>query len=458
MFTRLRIKNFKAWRDTGDVRLAPLTILFGTNSSGKSSLHQFLLMLKQTAESPDRRRVLQTGDGSTPVDLGGFADLIHGRNVRRALEFELAWDLEERLEIRDVRSKSRVSGDQMSFEARIKGAGTAPPKLQVDHFRYTLGGGSKSLTLGLRRDADGGHKVTAEGLTPVKTLGRRWPVSAPSHFYGFPDDVQNRFQNLAFVADLTLELEQQLDRIAYLGPLRERPGRLYRWSGEEPGHVGWSGERTVEALLAGQHRCFNMKPRHKLKPLQVLVAEWLEWLGVIDDFSVKPIGVGRDEYEVRVKAPGRSQEVLLTDVGFGVSQLLPVITQCFYAPPRSTLIFEQPEIHLHPAVQAGLGDLFIDAVRARESNRARDVQVIVESHSEHLLRRLLLRIAEGTIGPDDVALYFVTPGRSGSQIVPLELDELGNVHNWPTDFFGDQTADMIKQTRAARRRQQESGA
>ncbi len=452
MLTRLRIKNFKAWRDTGDVRLAPFTLLFGTNSSGKSSLHQFLLMLQQTAESPDRRRVLHTGDANTPVDLGGYVDLVAGRDVRRALEFELGWTLPKELDVEDVKSGASTSGSRMWFEAKLGASGSAPPKLHVERFRYALNGDGDELVIGLERNADGTYKVTSNGFTPVKTMGRKWPVGQPSHFHGFPDDLQNRFQNLAFVADLTLELEEQLAALAYLGPLRERPVRLYRWSGEEPGHVGWRGERTVEALLAGQSRSFNMKPHRALKPLQVLVAEWLKRLGVIDSFSVKPIGPGREEYEVRVKAPGRAQEVLLTDVGFGVSQVLPVIAQCFYAPPRSTLIFEQPEIHLHPAVQAGLADLFLDAIRARENNAARNVQVIVESHSEHLLRRLLRRVAEGEIEPDALALYCVRPGRTGSEIVPLELDVLGNVLNWPEGFFGDQTTDIIEQTRAARRR------
>ena len=284
------------------------------------------------------------------------------------------------------------------------------------------------------------------------TLGRKWPVSAPSHFHAFPDNLQNRFQNLEFVADLTLSLETELASLTYLGPLREKPGRLYRWSGEEPGHVGWRGERTVEALLAGRQRTFNLKPKHKLKPLQVLVAEWLGELGVIHAFSVKPIGAGRDEYEVRVKAPGQSQEVLLTDVGFGVSQVLPVITQCFYAARDSTLILEQPEIHLHPAVQAGLADLFIDAIDRREDNAPRNLQLIVETHSEHLLRRLLRRIAEGAVDPTRVAMYVVQAGKAGSVIEPLDVDEYGNIRNWPRDFFGDQTIDMVEQSRAARRR------
>ena len=177
-----------------------------------------------------------------------------------------------------------------------------------------------------------------------------------------------------------------------------------------------------------------------------MVAEWLKRLEVIESFAVLPIGRGRDEYEVRVRAPGSGQEVLLTDVGFGVSQVLPVVTQCFYSAPGSTLILEQPEIHLHPAVQAGLADLFIEAAAMREDGAPRNLQFIVESHSEHLLRRLLRRIAEAAVSPEEVAAYFVRSGPTASILEPLDVDELGNVRNWPKNFFGDQTTDIVEQT------------
>ncbi len=454
MLTSLQIKNFKAWRDTGRVELAPLTILFGANSSGKSSLHQFLLMLRQTVESADRKRVLHTGDDSTPVDLGSYAEIVRDGDVSVPLEFTLEWRRPDDLEIFDPRSRTWFEGRDLTFQARISSVGDAPPRVRVDEYSYELRAGDRRLRLGSYREPEAAAKygMIAEGVELVRTLGRKWPVSPPSQFHAFPDDLATRYQHLDFAPDLTLSLEEQLAALNYLGPLREKPGRLYRWSGEEVGHVGWRGERTVEALLAGRDRKLNRRARHRYEPLQSLVARWLKTLGVIDNFTVTPIGRGRDEYEVRVRAPGSSREVLLTDVGFGVSQVLPVIVECFYSAPGSTVIMEQPEIHLHPTVQAGLADLFIEAISMRESGRSRETQLIVESHSEHLLRRILRRIAEEELDPSMVHCYVINNGRSGSRIDRLDLDDYGNVRNWPTNFFGDPAEDVIAQSRSARER------
>ena len=135
-------------------------------------------------------------------------------------------------------------------------------------------------------------------------------------------------------------------------------------------------------------------------------------------------------------------------MGFGVSQILPVLTLCFYAPPGSIVILDQPDIHLHPSVQAGLADVFIDAWEKR------GVQILFESHSEHLIRRLQRRIAEQKMRRDDVGLYFCTSEDDGSSSLShLAVDEFGNISNWPRDFFGDQFGEIAAMNEAALSRQ-----
>jgi len=180
-------------------------------------------------------------------------------------------------------------------------------------------------------------------------------------------------------------------------------------------------------------------------------------MGLIDAFRVQALGPHRKEYEVLVQTRKGLPEVKLTDVGFGVSQVLPVIVECFYVPENSIVIFEQPEIHLHPRVQAELADLFVDAVRARENNAPRNVQFIIESHSEHFLRRLQRRIAEEQLSRDEAALYFVDTGPSGAQIRELDVDDYGNIRNWPDGFFGDEMEDLLARNEAQAKRMKAQG-
>ena len=188
-----------------------------------------------------------------------------------------------------------------------------------------------------------------------------------------------------------------------------------------------------------------------------LIAECLERLGVIDSFSVRPLAEGRKEYEVLIRTVAGGAEVKITDVGFGVSQVLPAIVQAFYCPPGATVWMEQPEIHLHPQVQAELADVFIDAISARESGKPRNAQLIVESHSEHFLNRLQRRIAEGIVTHDQVAIYFARRADASTELEPLRLNKYGDIENWPENFFGDEMADLTARTVAAgRRRQQEN--
>lgn len=454
MFGALRLQNFKAWEDTGRIRMAPLTVFFGGNSSGKTSLLQALLLLKQTAESPDRSRVVHPGErGTTPVDLGTVSEMVFRHELERWLSFMLSWDLPQPMFFEDVHADTVSVGSQLTFGVRVDVTGGHP---QVADYGYHLGSIDRGLTVTMVRTGDrrGGYRLVGKGFEPVRIAGSDARLPPPTRFYGFPDEAVAYYQNTGSLPGLALALERKLRSIAYLGPLRGHPERLYIWSGEEPSHVGWRGERAVAALLAAQGRKISAGYRKRYRPFVEVVASWLARLGLLADFEVRPIAEGRKEHEVIIRTRPGGAQVNLTDVGFGVSQFLPVIVQIFYAPPGSTIILEQPEIHLHPRVQAVMADLFIEAIRAREDGEDRGIQLIVESHSEHFLRRLRRRIAEEVLAPEDVALYFAEAGDEGqgSTLSELEVDAFGNIANWPEDFFGDEMADMIAMTEAAMRR------
>ena len=450
MLRRLRIENFKAWKDTGHLDLAPLTILFGPNSSGKSSINHLLMLLKQTLRSPDRNSVLDLGDANSPVNLGSFRDLIFRHDLKNRLAFDLEWELDSPLEIRDPRSRRRFSGDRLSFSAEIRQPERSRTA-QSEGFTYALAEGEfRQLAVSMRRDPKrtARWRLESKEYDFVRTTGRAWELPRPVQFYGFPNEALVYFQNSAFISDLELNLEANIGGLSYLGPLRSAPERRYLWTGSVPEDVGLHGANAVPALVSARGRSFNWKPKQRTVPLEAVVATWLQRMGLIADFDVAEIAPDSGLFEVHVRVTGRSPTVKLTDVGFGVSQVLPVVVQVFYAQPNSTVLIEQPELHLHPSVQASLADLFIDAIRARERSAPRRVQLIVESHSEHLLRRLLRRIAEERLHPHDVAMYFATQGGKGSIVERLEIDEYGDVLNWPPDFFGNELEDVAIQAEA----------
>jgi hypothetical protein len=429
MITRLRAENFKSWKDTGDLRLGRLTGLFGTNSSGKTSILQILPLLKQTAEFPDRNRVLYTGTDESPVTLGTLLEIIHGHDPEAAIELSLTWAGERSLiDHPNSLFNPLFRPTEISFSTSIIWRKEGPT---VDFFEYGLGKLGQER-VGMRRSP------VAEGMYELihqhgQEESKGFPVGAPIKCYGFPSDAIPEFGDIGYLPDFQLAFENLFRKVHYLGPLRSYPWRVYEWGGEKPLDAGWNGEQAVPALLA-----YETATR---------VADWLKQMGLIHSFRLQPVGESQTIYQCHVKTTPTATDVLLPDVGFGVSQILPVLANCATFPDGSTLLLEQPEIHLHPFAQAALADVLIDAIKNR------NLQIIVESHSEHLLRRIQRRIAREVLDPNDTAFYFCHLENGTSAIEALDVDAYGNIRNWPKDFFGDEMGELADMMVAAMERQ-----
>ena len=416
MVTELRAQNFKSWQDTGKLQFAPLTGLFGANSSGKTSILQVLLMLKQTVERPsDWNEPLYFGDEQSLVNLGNFDAVIHGHKQDLSLDISVSWksytvaDINKYIRFHSLKFPSHVEmlppsqgdrdrSEEISFSTDIvRGA--------VNNFYY-------------KTDL---YKFDGQQPDLFRCYGLR---TARTQIMEISSRFEETFENL-------------FSQILYLGPLREYPRRRYPWEGDHPKGIGQYGEKTTSALLSGRIRRL---------PIDEQILSWLQRLELIDSYDVQPISDTNQDYELLIKQHKGGPEVPLTDVGFGVSQVLPVLILCYYAPEGSILILEQPEAHLHPKVQSELADVLIDVVKNR------NIQIILESHSEHLILRLMRRIAEEKISTDDTALYFCQINDGTSAIERLNMDEYGNIRNWPQDFFGDSTGELIKKTRAEMQR------
>jgi predicted ATPase len=456
MIKKLEINNFKSWQSTGDIHFSKLTGFFGTNSSGKTGLLQQLLLLKQTTESPDRFQVLEFGNEKSFVELGTFNDIIYGHHIREPLGFEIEWSFEKPFQITDPARKkfTLFTGTDLSFSVNIRQ--TDKGRVYVENLSYIFDN-YKFLMKQTKKEKQEDYDIFVEALHGKEKKfefkrppGRPWGLPAPVKFYGFPDQVKAYYQNAGFLSDFQLKFEELFKGVYYLGPLRDYPRRQYIWSGAQPGDMGRRGEQVIDAILFSRERGEKIsrgRGRGKEKvTVEEYVAYWLKELELINEFRVEQITAGSNLYQVKLKISSQGPEVLITDVGFGVSQILPVITLCYYVPNGSTLLIEQPEIHLHPSVQAGLADVFIDAVEKK------NIQIILESHSEHLLRRLQRRIAEEKFTGQSAALYFCDRNNGESALKKLDLDAFGKIRNWPKGFFGDEMAEMAAMSEAVMKR------
>jgi predicted ATPase len=353
MLTRMKLENFKSWQSL-DIEIAPLTILFGTNSSGKSSILQSILLLIQSSEQTGLNG-LNFGGKDDYVNLGSFRDIVFEHDLEKTVSIGFTYN--------------NVVWD---FSLQYKNDDT---------------------------------QITGNA---------EWSP------HGYMGEVV--FEEL----------------VHYLGPLRQYPQRSYLWSGSAPFKILPDGENTIAALIESTRRDSSLLNE---------VSKWLVELDLVNKFRVNPLDKDKRFYETLVNM--RGVESALLDTGFGVSQILPVITMLFFVPEESVVLLEQPELHLHPRAQAHLADLILHVAEERK------LQLIVESHSEHLLRRLQRRIAEPEhefANPDNIKMYFCDMGDNGSTIQEVKVDEYGQIQNWPDKFFGDITGDLEAMTMAALKR------
>lgn len=448
MLKKIYLENFKVWEKL-DLNLGRVTGIFGTNSSGKSSLIHMLLMLKQTKNNSDRNIALDFGSEGKLADLGTYYDVISQHDETKCLSFKLTWSLDEELKIQDIEGSSKsilFSGNVFRLSSTV---GFKDKLLEVKELSYQFAGSNFSIVSKENKNNEFELKVTGQAYGDqfkfLRTRGRNWKLPQPTKYYLFPDQAKTYYQNADFLSQFETAYESAMDKIYYLGPLRSFPKRSYLWSGTSPTDVGQQGELTINAILAatlkGERR--NLTKGTRYKSFQEMVAYWLKKLGLIHSFRVEEMAENSNQYKTYVQKENGSTEVALTDVGFGVSQILPVIVLLYYVPEGSTVLFEQPEIHLHPAVQSSLADLILTV------SETRNIQVIVESHSEHFIRRLQRRVAEDTVNAQDLKLFFFSTKRGKASYKELELDKFGAIHNWPENFFGNEMEEISATRKAA---------
>lgn len=243
--------------------------------------------------------------------------------------------------------------------------------------------------------------------------------------------------------------------VKYLGPLRDEPKPLYPLAAyADPTDVGIRGEMTAAVLNLHRDRLikyiststfsnFPLSLTPSVRSLEVAVADWLRYLGVAE--TVYSMDKGKFGHEIKVSLTQDGPKRDLTHVGVGVSQVLPILVMSLLAEPDAMLVFEQPELHLHPRVQTRLADFFLSlALTGR--------QCLIETHSEYLISRLRYRAAkEGDVirVTNKLKIYFVENREGSSRFREVKINEYGAILEWPEGFFDQSQREAEEILRAA---------
>lgn len=479
MLEKISLENFKGFKTLENLKMKPITILCGTNSCGKSSILQSILLLKQTLESKNINQTLLLNGRF--VKLGYFQDIIFEKDIENNVIFNFCFKL-----IKDDFYISRNRSIPIYYILRELAGGNFHRKdleEYIVHFNFSLKS-NKEIT----DSNDYLKSLTVEKLKVVittiienkkelpetsielnlkkdniysvkwKNLDNRVFTSGKSDKKNAEAEAKIIFANLFPISveytskkqihpslDLSLyRLTELLQNIfssyTYLGPLRGEPEREYIYR-DEIVEIGNKGENAAYLYLAekdkeiNNHYFYNnLKDSFEAKPKINLKNALKNWFELMNIYNFDAEILNKIIYLNLGSNSSKVTQVSIAEVGFGVSQIFPILLEGLRMPKENTLLLEQPEIHLHPNLQMQMADYFISLALSQK-------KVIVETHSDHIINRLVRRIVEDDKFNlnDLIGIYFINSTENGSTYEEIKIDDKKGIINWPKDFF-DQNA------------------
>lgn len=457
---RITLENYRCFREKQSARLAPLTLLVGNNSTGKTSFLALIRALWDAAfrnEAPDFRE--------DPYDLGTFRDIAHNRGGGggQASSFSAEfWYQEESLPSREAKEVEF----HLQFEER--NARPFPASQGFAHKNavflvHRRENGTNQFQFRARNDTDlklefledvafGKRFLEGTRLATLsdwiwhirfgQILGIRSPISKQTETQTAENSASNSLlpteDNLAELesADLSLSFYSKQRPFAS-APIRSRPRRTY-----DPIHPSPDPEGDyVPTYLAN----ISYSDKKEWVRLKNSLETFGRASGLFDEIGIKLLGkTGGSPFQVQIRKSGhrlKGTKRNLIDVGYGVSQTLPLLTELLREDPPSMFLLQQPEVHLHPSAQAALGSLFCNLAGPER-------QLIVETHSDYILDRVRMDVRDNKteLNAEDVSILFFEPGELDVTIHSLRLDGEGNVLDAPDsyrDFFMAETRRSI---------------
>ena len=427
----LTVNRFKSIFELESFEFKPLTMLTGINSSGKTSLVQSVLLLKQTLESESKEALILDGKY---ISASSVHELVFGKDETDQFSFTIELDNADlqKLSAYDEKKITYIKY-KVSFHVnsgvfvRLVDADVKVGKLAVGF----------SLIMDENINDGRKYKITPKKLAvkhgdSLVNFSKPFNVAFSNFFPQFasrPDKNGDLTISMPFMDEVMKLVSAYFANIYYVGPLRVKPEPIISYANGKFKNVGGDGLYTRFVLHNRKDDMVNAK-ENLLQATNRWICKELELAE-----SIETIKDGTSSYRVVLRNKGI--DVDLCHIGLGVSQILPIVVQGLLVPEGGTLIVDSPEVHMHPSVQAGLIDFFIELTKNGR-------KVIFETHSDHMITRLRRRIAEG-LDSKDVNLCFVTGTKSGSTYVSLGIDNTGTFFGGlPDKFMNTQDVDFRK--------------
>ena len=408
--TAVSVEGFKSIARRRRIEIRPLTILAGANSSGKSSIMQPLLLMKQTLDSTyDPGPLLLDGPNVRFTSVDQFLSRSPKPPRTRALTVAV--------ESRDVSASHSVqfrfsSSEGCPLEIRRLDCSTTLAEGSEQVYHITPGMKSDKLSEVVRKMIPKFHRVYKEH--PLKVVANRFFL-----------EVALRITGSAIVpSQCSLTVKRDIQRVIHVPGLRGSPERIYRKFAPAPEH---EFPDTFENYIASLVASWQDDGNGEIQQLRAMFSE----LGLTSEILAK--GINDAQAGLRVgrildQEDPRADLVDIADVGFGVSQVLPVLVALLASESGQLVYIEQPELHLHPRAQHALAKILVDAAK-------RGIRLVIETHSSLLLIQIQTLVARGYIDPKLVGLHWFSRDRGGvTSIDSADLDENGAFGEWPVDF------------------------
>ncbi|CAC5340901.1 MULTISPECIES: AAA family ATPase [Planktothrix] len=417
--TKISVSGYKSIANPCSIEIQNLTILSGANSSGKSSIMQPLLLLKQTLEATyDPGALLLNGAN---VKFTSTEQVFSKLSSKKYKDFSIETEINQSSSIRlnFYKTTKNIDIKQMVYQENGEPEAVFRTDMTPEEIEKNLPKQVKKIYQDLSSKINNDHEFSKmiyfnveriRCFLEVKLLINQDDKSIPQTFFSFTRS--GLFQK--YIRD-----------IIHVPGLRGNPERTYPVTA-----IGEQFPGTFENYVASVINNWQITKSSKLKDL----ARYLKILGLTGKVDTKQIN--DTQVEIRVarlpcnfNPKTKSTEMVsIADVGFGVSQTLPALVALLVAEPEQLVYLEQPEIHLHPRAQAALADILIESAN-------RGVRVVIETHSDLILKRIQSLVAEDRIKPDKVKLHWFTRDQEGcTNITTADLDKAGTFGDWPEDF------------------------